>query len=81
MRKEIILFEAIGPFHVNFHHDVLSKTNFLSCSPMCEMVSQQENRSSFFTMKRIFSLRARVAKNLPVGPSSFYKMVSSEKSF
>ena len=48
MRKGIILFEAIGPFHVNFHHGVPSNTNFFSSSPMCETISQQENRPLSF---------------------------------
>ena len=53
MRKGIILFEASGPFHVNFHHDVPSNTNF-SSSPMYETVSQQENRPLSFRYEVCF---------------------------
>ena len=52
--KGIILFEAIGPFHVNFHHDVPSNTNFFSSSPKYETVSQQENRPLSFRYEVFF---------------------------
>ena len=54
VRKGIILFEAIGPFHVNFHHDVRSNTNFFKSSLMYETVSQQENRPLSFRYEVFF---------------------------
>ena len=72
VRKGIILFEAIGPFHVNFHHDEPSNTNFFSSLTMCKRLVNRKNAPSLFAMKCVFSLEARVAKNLPVGPSSFF---------
>ena len=49
---------------------------------MYEMVSQQENRPlSFRYQVCFFSLRARVAKNLPAGPSSSFENDQQWKEF
>ncbi len=51
VRKDIVLFEAIRPLHVNFYYDV---TNFFGSSPICETVSQQENRPLPFRCEMCF---------------------------